>query len=259
MANALDGGMTNATAVDVAAGPSLHQPHTLIFFLVALVCLAVTVVPSFIVNRGRSCERRVFWGGVVGVTVSVFFAAVPYWNQAVGMALFSLAFMTANAYAYTPFIKIRGKVYAFYAQDSLPQPSPDGAPPLGSDDANYDPAPDSYGGLVTAKKHWWMAIFAVIFFGCCIVISADDKRWWLAPAAAAFLVVESLGFGYFDGSWRYSVARGQRLQFTILAVMTLGVFTVLYLTGYYTGKRWPWRHKQSMEYRAHPRHQKRYP
>jgi hypothetical protein len=42
-----------------------------------------------------------------------------------------------------------------------------------------------------------------------------------------------------------------------LAVVTAAVFPVLYVAGYTAGKRWPLRRKDSLEYRAHPRHQKR--
>jgi hypothetical protein len=249
--------MTHPHVLHVAAGPSLHQPHTLIFFLLAIGFLVVTVVPSFIVNRGRSRERRVFWSGVLGVTVSVFFAAVPYWGQAVGMGLFSLALMIAGAYAYTPYIKIRGKIYAFWLPDTLSDPPPDGPPP-GRDDPHHDPAPDAYEGMVTARKHWWAQIFVVAFFGCLLLIQAPDKPWWLTPAAAAALVVASAGYGYLDASRGFPVARGQRLQFVIIAVISAGTFTLLYLTGYHAGKRWPLRRK-SMEYGAHARHQKKYP
>lgn len=99
-------------------------------------------------------------------------------------------------------------------------------------------------------------IFTVTLFGLCAVISADDKPWWLGPSAATLFVVGALGYGYMDASWGYSISRGQRLQFVIIAVITAGVFTVLYVIAYFAGRRWPLRRKQSMEYRAHPRHQR---
>lgn len=241
--------MRQATVVDVAAGPSLQQPHTLIFFLVAIGCLVVTVVPAFILHRDRSWERRVFWSGVLGVTVSVFFAAIPFWQQAIGMALFSLAFMTAGAYAYTPYIKIRGKTYAFWLPDSRPDLPPGGTAAPGG----VAPDDDPYSGLVTARKHWWATVFTVPFFGCLVLIPADDKPW-LAPAAATALVLVSFGYGYLDASAGYPIARGQRLQFVIIAIITAGAFTLLYLVGYHAGKRWPLRRKQSMQYGAHARH-----
>lgn len=136
--------MRAANVVDVASGPSLHQPLTLIFFLAALLCLAITALPVFILNRDRNWERRVYWSGVGGLAACVFFAALPDWNLGAGMALFGVVFLTASAYAYTPYIKIRGKIYAFYLQDGLPDRSPDVTAARGSDDPDYDPAPDSY-------------------------------------------------------------------------------------------------------------------
>lgn len=236
----------------MAAGPSLHQPHTLVFFLIAIGCLIVTVVASVVVDRGRSWERRVFWSGVLGVTVSVFVAAMPYWGQAVGVAVFALAFMTFGAYAYTPFIKIRGKTYAFWLQDSQPDQEPGGTAVSGSAAADYHPAPDSYEGLVNARKHWWATVFTVAFFECLLLIRGDDKPWWLTPAAAAALVVASAGYGYLDASRGFSVARGQRLQFVVIAVLSAGTFTLLYVAGYHAGRRWPLRRKP-IDYGAHAR------
>jgi hypothetical protein len=173
------------------------------------------------------------------------------------MFLFIGGGMTASAYWFTPYIKIRGKIYAFHIQDSLPDP-PDGTPPPGSDDPDYDPAPDSYSGTVTAKKAWWVLVF---FMTICVftVIIRDGNGAWMAPSAAAIVVVSAAVYGYGDASWGYSVARGQRLQFAIVSVVTVGVFTVFYLGGYRAGKRWPLRRTQDMEYRAHPHHQKRHP
>ena len=51
-------------------------------------------------------------------------------------------------------------------------------------------------------------------------------------------------------------SRGQRLQFGIIALMALGVSPVLYATAYGADKRWPSRRTNSLEYRAHLRHQK---
>jgi len=241
--------MTHPNAVDTAAGPTLHQTHTVIFFLIAIGCLIVTVVPSVIVNRGRSWQRHVFWSGVLGVTVSVFFAAVPHWRQALGAALFSLAFMIAGAYAYTPYIKIRGKIYAFWLSDSQPDSLADASTPQDSG----DPAPDAYEGLVTARKHWWAQLFAVAFFGCLLLIPGPNKPWWVSAVGVVGLVVASFGNGYLDASGRYPVARGQRLQFVIIAAITAGTFTLLYLAGYHAGNRWPLGGK-SIKYGAHARH-----
>jgi hypothetical protein len=225
-----------SAATIVAAGPSLHHTHTLIAFIVVIGCLIVTMAPPLAGPAERPWKRPVFWSGVVGVTVGIFAGAIPYWGQAFGMAAFSLAFMIASAYAYTPYIKIGGKVHAFWRSDS-----------------GGDVPPDSYQGMVTARKHWWAQVFSVPLFGCLLLIQAPDKPWWLTPAAAAALVLASAGFGYIDASQGFPIARGQRLQFVILAVITAGAFTLLYLTGRQAGKRWPWRRGRSDDYGAHAR------
>ncbi|ORW69337.1 hypothetical protein AWC24_06210 [Mycolicibacter senuensis] len=75
-----------------------------------------------------------------------------------------------------------------------------------------------------------------------------------AILATTICVYFPLFAGYWDASWNYPVARGHRLQLTILTIMTAGIFAALYFPGFYLGKRWPRRPKRSMEYRIHPRH-----
>ena len=69
------------------------------------------------------------------------------------------------------------------------------------------------------------------------------------------IVFLAVAMGYGDASWGYGIARGHRVQLVIAAIVTVGVFAALYMAAYQTGKRRPSRRKQSMEYRAHPRHQ----
>jgi hypothetical protein len=107
--------------------------------------------------------------------------------------------------------------------------------------------------LYRRVHNWWAQVFSVPLFGCMLLIQAPDKPWWLTPAAAAALVLASAGFGYIDASQGFPIARGQRLQFVILAVITAGAFTLLYLTGRQAGKRWPWRRGRSDDYGAHAR------
>jgi uncharacterized membrane protein YkgB len=120
-----------------------------------------------------------------------------------------------------------------------------------------DPAPDSYGGLATARKSWWLTAAAMML--CMSVIgiyfagSATVQPWLAVVSAAAMSIVATLR-GYEDGSWAYPIARGQRLQLGVSTVITLGIFGVLYLGGFLMGRRWPRRSKRSLEYRANPRH-----
>ncbi|WP_232000657.1 hypothetical protein [Mycobacterium kyorinense] len=245
-------------AADAAASPSLDQPTTLVFFIATLVSLAVAVLPQLFLQRDRSWERRVYWGGTTSAAICAFLASLPDWKLGLGVALFGIVWMLVTAYAFTPYIKVHDKVYAFHVSDSLPNSSSDGSPSL-HHDPDYDPAPDSYGGIATAKKTWWLLIFALLVCILSVVVKSEDKPSLMAPIAASAFVIIAAGYGYGDGSWGYPVARGQRVQFYIISIVSIGTFSVLYLSAYWAGRRWPLRRNQSMEYRAHPRHQKRYP
>jgi hypothetical protein len=239
--------------VAVASRPSLHQTHTLISFILMAAFLAFGTVPQMLVNMDRGRERRIAWIGTAGAAISIFLGCLPYWKYSIGASLAVVAFMTASAYMYTPYIKIRGKNYAFHVQDSLPDPSPDRTPAAGVDDPHYDPAPDAYSGTVTARKFWWLLIVSVVICVGCIIVPDPHKPWLMAPVAVAALVLIEFGMGYIDASWGYPIARGQRIQFAIVTIITAGTFAVLYLLGHTAGKRWPLRRKDSFEYRAHPR------
>ncbi|EUA56657.1 hypothetical protein I553_8709 [Mycobacterium xenopi 4042] len=159
-----------------------------------------------------------------------------------------------------PYIKIRGKVYAFTIRDSRPDPPSDGGWRSHGAAPDSDATPDSYGGLATAKKSWWLLILIVTICAINVIGYFVDKQHpWRAALMASVIVAISTMFGYGDASWGYPVARRQRMQLFILSVITLGAFTALYLCAYCAGKRWPLSRKQSMEHRRPPRHQKQYP
>jgi energy-coupling factor transporter transmembrane protein EcfT len=253
-------GLNPVKAADVAAQPSLHQPHTVIFFVATLVCLAVAVLPPFFVNQGRSWERRLFWGGTAGAALSAFVASLPDWKLGLGMSLFIGGMTIFTAYFSGPYIKICGKIYAFHLQDSQTDLSSGHTLAPVNGEPDHDASPDSYGGSVTAKKLWWLGVPTMGMFAFSMIAYFIDKeKPWVAAAGGAVIVLAAIGLGHGDASWGYSIARGQRLQFGIISILTVGVFTVLYLGAFYAGKRWPLRIKHSYEYRAHPRHQKRYP
>lgn len=66
----------------------------------------------------------------------------------------------------------------------------------------------------------------------------------VAVVMAAFLALVAAATGCGDASWGYAVARGQRIQFIVVAVLTVSTFTIVYLIAYYTGRRWPLRRTQ---------------
>lgn len=223
------------------------------FIIVAVVGVLLPVVAPFDGRRSRRVGRRLFWGGFFLASASAFFVAYPPdWKSGIMMSLLACFLMLVTAYFTSPYLKIHGKIFAFHVQDSQADPAPDDAPSPSNDNRQHDSAPDSYGGLATATKTWWIIIPAVI-----ICVSTVDPEKPLSTAlSVGVIVVIALVFGYGDASWGYSVARGQRLQFVIVSVITLGAFAVFYIGAYCAGKRWPLRRKQSMEYRAHPRHWK---
>ena len=107
--------------------------------------------------------------------------------------------------------------------------------------------------MATAQKSWWNMVAVMVFIDFAALVPSDHKPLWMRPAAAAILVLVAAAFGYIDASWGYAIARGQRLQFAIIAVVTAGVHTIIYLIAFRAGRRWPYRPTRSMEYRAHPR------
>lgn len=236
--------------------------HLNIFFIVtgAIGILLPIVAPS----NNRQAERRLFWiGFLIALTSAFFIAYPPDWKAGIGWALLTSFLMLWRAYFSTSNIKIGGKIYAFHVEDSRPDPPPITTPRIGTAEGDHDTAHDAYSGLglTTAKKMWWLMVFLMAICSVNVIAYVHDKeRPLLAGVMTALLVVGAAGYGYAgDASWGYPIARGQYLQFIIISVITLGVFTVFYIGGYYAGKRWPWRNKRSLEYRAHPRHQKKEP
>lgn len=226
-------------------------------FFILLAACAVGALTQQYVKYGRSKQRRVYWGCASLGTIAAFLAFYPVSKNGIGMALFFLGAMTVVAYAYTPYIKIRGKVYVLTVQDS--QPDPDDHPDEGAPTTCRapDPAPDAYSGLLSATKMWSLLIpLMVISTGNIYAFGFSRGEWWVAAIGLAFIVFLAVAMGYGDASWGYGVARGHHVQFVIAAIVTLGAFAGLYLAANQTGKRWPSRRKQSMEYHAHPRHQK---
>jgi hypothetical protein len=241
-----------------------------IFLGVIVLCFVVCFALSFF-DISRGSQRRIYWASACLAAVSGFLIGYPNWQKGLGITGILLGAMIMAAYAATPYIKIGGKIYALTVADSRPDPEDidtpagdhpgtDGAPHAHSGDPEFDPAPDSYSGMLTAAKMWWMlVVLAVIAAGNVYFFAVGRGGGWVAAAAAAFVALLAVGAGYGDASWGYPIARGQHLQLGIASLITAGGFALLYLSAYYTARRFPLRRKQSLEYRAHPRHRKNEP
>lgn len=225
-----------------------------VFFVIMAGCVAVAIVQQFF-RHSRTSQRRVYWTCALLGSLSALLCVTENIQQRVGSALFFMGVMLVAAYAYTPYIKIRGKIYSLATQT----PDPEDVPAESSTE-QHDPAPDAYSGLLTAPKMWWILIpLMLISVGNTYAWASGEGEWWVAAIGIVFLAFLAIATGYGDASWGYPIARGQRIQFAILAVVTVGSFTVLYLAAYAVAKRRPVRSRHSLEYRAHPRLRNQYP
>lgn len=218
------------------------------------VCVVIAFGQSFVVGD-ESRQRRIFWTCTAILVGAGFLLAEDDWRGGLAVAFSLLAVMVLHAYTRTRFVKIGGKVRTFGLEDNRPRPADtdEGS----AIDPDYDPAPDSYGGYLTAPKMWWLVVFTMaISAGNIFAFVFSDGEWWVAAIGLAFLIFLSVIGGLGDASWDYKIARGQYLQFAIVTVMTAGLFAFLYLVAFQAARRWPVRREQSMEYRAHPRHRR---
>lgn len=224
-----------------------------VFFGAAVVCfIAGFSLSSLRITRGA--QRRSYWLFACLAGVSGFLMCYPDRVTGLGVAGLFVVAMVVAAYAATPYIKIRGRIFALSLTDSRPDDPED---PTRSGRSG-DPASDSYSGMLSAAKMWWMlAIIAVIAGGNAYYAAVGRENGFIPWASAAFLALLALGAGYADGSWDYPIARRQHIQLATAALVTAGVFPVLYLVSYYMATRWPLRREQSLEYRTHPRRGKR--
>lgn len=199
-----------------------------IFMLVAFGGLAAAIIATRLSPRPG---RITFWSGTLVACVSVFLMGLPDdWLSGAGMSLFIGCAIVVTAYVHTDFILIGGKTYSLYASSGQI---------------------DDYGGGLTAKKAWWIVVIGVtmlLLIGATNVVTGD--RDWVAGLALAVVILGAISFGYRDALMSKSVAAGQRLQFGLLLVATIGVFNIAYLAAYHASKRWLLKHQ------AYGRHQK---
>lgn len=218
-----------------------------LFMAIFAACVGLAVVQQFF-KHSRASQRRIYWNCTWVAALAGFLAGYPDWGKAAGLAALAALGLTVAAYAYTPYIKINGKIRSLGVQ--TPDPEDD------SDETTApqrDPAPDAYSGALTAAKLWWILVPLMLISAInTYAYATGEGEWWVAAIGMAFLVFLSVTTGLGDASWGYPIARGQRIQLAILTVVTLGTFTTIYLIAYAIGRRRPVRSRHSLEYRAHP-------
>lgn len=197
-----------------------------VFTVISFVGLAAVFAARLMKPR---TGRTVFWVATTVTCVSVFLMAYPPdWVSGLSMAFGVGCLIIIAAYINTEFIVIRGKTHSLFAELS---------------------ADEDYGGGLTPRKAWWLMTLGVtmaILIGLTYLVTKD---WEWAPAASVAVAVPAgLTMGHRDALMDKPVAAGQRLQFGVISVLTVGIFTVAYLCVYRTSKH---RLKQRPAYGQH--------
>ncbi|BBY45494.1 hypothetical protein [Mycolicibacterium celeriflavum] len=185
------------------------------FMTTAFAGLGAAIIAGWLPLR---IGRIVYWSGAVVTTVSVFFMAYPPdWKSGLMMSVFAVFAMTGVAYVNTQFISIGGKTYSLFADPE---------------------AIDDYGVGLTPTKTWWLAVFAVAtLIASAAAFVADGAQAWVPVGLGAIALFAAVSLGYRDALADRPIAAGQKLQLGLLAVLTFGVFPIVYLGAYKTGQR----------------------
>ncbi|MGB3894653.1 hypothetical protein [Mycolicibacter sinensis] len=174
-------------------------------------------------------RRRIYW--YLSALAAIFVILGSYNDLQMLLALLFIVTLTTvgSAYAFTPYIRIRGRIYAF-------QPVHINAE---SKDANAKLQRHEL--IATPPKMWWIVAGFALAFDAALCSSLlpgrerinfqDDRE--LILLALAFCLLFSVGLGYGEAKFGYPIAQRQRLQFVIATISSAGLFAMLYLTSYY--------------------------
>jgi len=220
-----------------AAAPSTiyNSTHKLVFFLITIAALCISVLILWS-KKNVAWRRRVFWSSAAVVALSSFIASLPNWNQGLAVAGFALALLIGSAYFNTDYIAFNGRTYSYF---------------LSRNEAGKNTGSKSPGGLTTARRFWTPLIGAVLLLSFTITTNLQPGgRPREAIVASILLIIFAAAFGYDDARNSHPVAGGQRIQFVIIGLLTVGTFPAIYLAAYFAGKQWPYRSKSPTERRV---------
>ena len=159
-----------------------------------------------------------YWTGAAVTAASAYFVALPQgWQSALGASVFVSVAAAFIAYAYTPFLTVKGRKISFYSRST-----------------------QSYGAGVTAKRSWWRLLVAitVLVFGIVSGVFGGGNPW-LATLGAGGIIVAAAAFGYRDALLGAGIAQGQRVQLYLASAITVGVFPIVYFSAYLLRRRRP--------------------
>lgn len=163
-------------------------------------------------RKNMRVGRITYWAGAALTAISAYFIAQPQgWKSAFGALAFVGVVAAFVAYAYTPFLSVKGRRISFYSRSSQP-----------------------YGAGVTAKRSWWrlLVAIAVLAFGIISFVLGEGSPW-LAGIATGGIVIAGAAFGYRDALLGAGIASGQSIQLILASAITLGIFPVVYLCAYF--------------------------
>lgn len=206
-------------ATQVIAQRAIENIHTQVFFIAAMLCLILTVIPHGN-RRGLGWQRKVFWTGVFSAATCAFIAGLPNLVTAFGVAAMIILLTAAHAYIDTQYVKIGGRVIAFRKEQDFTASS-------------FGTGQDPYSSRVSAAKMWWLVVLGIAGGSVNVlgyVIDSDIS--WAGVVWLGLCLVLPFTFGFLDGIERQRVARGQYLQFAVITVISAGVFSVLYSVAY---------------------------
>lgn len=203
---------------------AIENTHTQVFFIAAMLCLILTVIPHGN-RRGLGWQRKVFWTGVFSAATCAFIAGLPNLVTAFGVAAMIILLTAARAYIDTQYLKIGGRVFAFRKEKDFPASS-------------FGTGQDPYSSRVSAANMWWLIVLGIAGGSVSIlgyVIDGDSPRsLWVGLGIYAFAATIS---GYMDGAEDQRVARGQYLPFGVITVTSAGIFPVCYFATYSAARR----------------------
>ncbi|WP_131813817.1 hypothetical protein [Mycolicibacter kumamotonensis] len=205
------------------------------FVIGVVACIAAQIVVGFL-TIPLPPKRQIYWSLAVLSAVLAFLAAYPKIKLGLGVAAFMLGVMVWSAFYYTPYIRTRGKIYAFTSSDT--NADVDGARVwpgvnrrrLGLED-----------WLATARGLWWFIAGLWLVFDASITGSLLHGHALLNDGhdrivfASIFILLGLFGvaLGFIESVNEYPLAQRQTVQFVIATISSAGLFAAFYLMSYY--------------------------
>lgn len=173
-------------------------------------------------------RRRIYWYLALLAATLVFLAGYPDLGMMLGFLAMWLMLEVGWAYAHTPYIRINGKIYAFKSIHA------------DAESERNSIELQRHEQFTTPTKAWWLIAgwpLAICVAMCSSFLPGregfsfqHDREWILYMVG--FCLLFGIGIGYGEAKFRYPIAQGQRLQFIIASVSSVGLFAVFYLSAY---------------------------